>query len=71
MNSQNSEQRRELAWLHALREALFEGCREQGQVALAGVATEGLQRAGADTAPRRAHGADEGRVVVLLASRRR
>jgi hypothetical protein len=40
-------------------------------MALAGITAERLQRAAADAAPGRADGADEGRVVVLLASRRR
>jgi hypothetical protein len=60
------EQRRQLARLHTLREALFEGRREQRQLALAGIAAERLQRAGADATPGRADGADEGRVVVTV-----
>ncbi len=55
-----------MARLHTRREALFEGRREQGQLALAGITAEGLQRAGADATPGRADGADEGRVVVTV-----
>jgi hypothetical protein len=51
--------------------SFLESRSKQRDVALAGIGTERFQRAAADAALGRGDGADEGRIVVRLASRRR
>ena len=60
------QQRPELARLHAMGEAFFEGGGEQRQMPLASVLAERLQCRTADAALGRGDGTDEGRVVVAV-----